>query len=139
MNDKSKLEERISSLEHRVFVLEEKLKNPNDIRPAVSREKTLSEQEYLREKKPNSAVEKTLFLGNYLEKYKGMNSFTVEDLRRAFRAARESIPSNISDNINKNIKKGFLMEDSPKGTKKAWMLTTTGEKRIKGKVEGDFK
>ena len=134
MKSISQLEEQISSLEQRVSVLEKKLENPNSVKPVVGKKKILSEREYLRDKKPASIVEKTLFLGNYLEEHKGIDSFTAEDLRNAFRAACEPYPSNINDNINKNIRKGFFMEDAPKEDKKAWVLTLTGEKLVREKL-----
>ena len=126
------LEDRIVQLEQRIAVLEEKLADSHSENDRVrfDKLKKLSEKEYLLEKKPVSAVQKTLFLGNYLEKHKGMDSFTVDDLRNAFRAAREPSPSNINDAINKNMRKGLLMETVSKENKKAWVLTATGEKIV---------
>lgn len=132
MENKDLLEERITQLEQKVASLEKKLESSSNVSefPNSDNQKLLSEKEYLLETKPDTTVQKTLYLGNFLEKYKKMSSFTVEDLRDAFRAAREPLPSNINDAINKNMKKGLLMEVKSKDGKKAWVLTATGEKIV---------
>lgn len=129
MDSKQSLEQRVVNLEQRVSLLENLFKSST---PTASSTKQISAKEYLLEKGPKSAVEKTLFLGAYLEKHKGKESFTVDDLRGEFRAAREPSPANINDMINKNIKKGFFMEGDTKDEKKTWLLTATGEKVIEG-------
>ncbi|RJR29245.1 hypothetical protein C4564_02810 [Candidatus Microgenomates bacterium] len=132
MDSNQSLEQRVVNLEQRVSSLENLFKGSV---PSVSATKQISAKEYLLEKGPKSAVEKTLFLGAYLEKYKGRESFTVDDLRGEFRAAREPSPANINDMINKNIKKGFFMEGGTKDEKKTWLLTATGEKFLDSKNE----
>jgi hypothetical protein len=130
MENSTDLEKRLLDLEQRVLAVESELKGPVTL--AQERKKVLSEKEYLLEKNPKSTVEKTLFLGAHLEEHKGMGSFTIKDLRAAFRAAREPAPANINDMVNKNIQKGYFMETTAKDDKKTWMLTSTGEKTVIG-------
>jgi len=135
MKNKNTLEQRLQDLEQKVENLEKKLSG-NSTTPSahLNSGKTLSEKEYLLGKKPTDDVQRAFYLGRYLEEYKRMESFTAEDLRNAFRVAREPVPSNINDKINKNVAKGYFMEVDPKDDKKAWVLTSTGEKVISDKI-----
>ena len=102
----------------------------------AQKQKKLSVKEFLRSKKPNSDVQKTLAIGYYLEKHEKMSSFNVDDLRKAFKAAKESKPSNIHAFINQNIFNGHIMDyDEKKDNKKAFVLTASGERF----VENNFK
>ncbi len=76
-------------------------------------------------------TQKVLALGYFLEHMGGTPSFNVPDLVGAFRAAREKLPANMNDAVNKNIARGFFMAaDAPKDAKKAWYLTATGERYV---------
>ncbi len=97
--------------------------------------KPLSIREFLNEKNPNSDTDKTLAMGYYLEKYKGLTPFNKNDLKKIFIEAREKIPLNINDKINLNIRKGYIMEVGEKEGFKAFQLTNSGEKY----VENNFK
>lgn len=89
--------------------------------------KKLSIREFLISKKPGNDVQKTLTIGYYLEKHEDLSSFNVRDLEDGFRSAREPVPENISDKVNKNIRKGHLMEaEQKKDNKMAWVLTNSG-------------
>lgn len=55
----------------------------------------------------------------------------MKDIESGFRAAKEPLPKNINDNINKNISKGHMMEaEQKKDNKLAWVLTNTGEQCV---------
>jgi len=134
MKNSNQLNERLTKLEERVGILEQKLEGmtlPEDRIEPIKKLKPLSEKEFLLEKNPEDDVQKTFYLGSYLEDYKKVDSFTAEDLKNAFRSAREPVPSNINDKINKNVSKGLFMEVDSKDGKKAWVLTATGEKLAK--------
>jgi hypothetical protein len=99
-------------------------------------QKQLSVKEFLLSKKAKSETQKTLLLGYFLENYLSFSSFNTSDLENVFRQAKEPLPKNINDTVNKNIAKGFLMEAAElKDNKKAWTLTNTGEMA----VENNFK
>jgi hypothetical protein len=102
---------------------------------SMSNKKT-SAKEFLLTKVVKSEVQKVLALAFYLERQEGLSSFNVPDLEGVFRSAREKLPKNMNDAVNKNISRGFLMEAAEKkDSKKAWNLTSTGERF----VENDMK
>lgn len=133
-NDPVTIEEKISKLEERVTVLEKAFSGRTAASQNLStdsNDKGLSAKEFLLEKNPKDDVQRTFYLGGYLEKIKGMSSFTIEDLRGAFRSAKMPPPENLNDKVNKNIGKGFFMEaENIKENKKAWVLTVTGETQL---------
>jgi hypothetical protein len=96
-----------------------------------SLKKRASVREFLLTTKAEDKVQTTLLIGYFLEKNESMGSFTVKELERSFIQAKESVPTNTNDMINKNISKGFIMEtEEKKDGKKAWCLTNTGEKFV---------
>lgn len=119
------IEERLSELEQRVNKLEGAPILTSD------KQKKISAREFLIEKDLESEPQKTLALGYYLERVEEMSSFNVNDLMQIFNSAKEKRPKNINDAVNKNIAKGLIMEAmEKKDSKKAWVLTSTGEKHI---------
>lgn len=133
MKEVSLLTLKIENLEQRVSKLESLLERSVEL---PSHKKKLSIKEFLLSIKPVNDVQKTLAIGYYLEKYQGVTSFNIDDIGNYFRLAKESSPKNMNDKINMNIKKGHIMEvKEKKGNKKAWEITSRGEKF----VEEDFK
>ncbi|MEM2125724.1 MAG: hypothetical protein QXQ53_04935 [Candidatus Methanosuratincola sp.] len=56
-----------------------------------------------------------------------MKSFNVQDLEKGFRDAKEKVPVNVNDCVNKNIRKGHMMDaEEKKDGIKAWCLTNSG-------------
>ena len=97
----------------------------------VPRTKKSSAKEFLLTKNPKTDTQRLLALGYFLEYMSGMDSFNINDLESAFRAAKEKPPGNINDVVNKNIARGFLMDVAiRKDSKKAWCLTSTGEQYL---------
>jgi len=71
-----------------------------------------------------------------LENQEGLASFNVGDLDRVFRLAREKLPKNLNDAVNKNISRGLLMEAAErKDSRKAWHLTSTGERFVENEMK----
>jgi hypothetical protein len=125
---------RLDELEARVGKLESALGNASAI--SISREKKLSAKEFLIDKNVKSETQKVLALSYYLERIETIEPFNVPDLENVFRSAREKIPSNLNDAVNKNIAKGFLMEaKQKKDSKKAWNLTATGERYVESALK----
>lgn len=127
--DPAALEARINKLEERVA----KLEMPSAIvnSPERAQGKKMSAKEFLLTKNIGSELQRAVALAFYLERQEGMTSFNVADLENAFRAAREKLPKNLNDAVNKNIARGFLMEAAEKkDSKKAWQLTATGERFV---------
>lgn len=117
-------EKRISDLE---TLIKEK--------PASAR-KELSIKEFILQKKATRDLDKTMAVGYYLEHNRNISPFNIKDLEQLFGEAKEPLPKNINDAVNKNIEKGFIMESKEKkDKKKTWALTATGERY----VENGFK
>lgn len=120
--------DRLSKLEERVARLESKLTEPEGVR---SKSRGQSVAEFIRATSPASVVEKTLVIGYFLEHFEGVNPFNARDVESAFRRAKEPPPANVNEAINKNIRKGLVMEAAEKKDGlKAWMLTNSGDSRV---------
>lgn len=127
---------RMDALEGRIEVLEKQLSVSG---VSVSKSpKKVSAKEFLLTKELKSETQKVLALAYFLEHIEGMTSFNVPDLESAFRAAKEKVPMNMNDAVNKNIVKGFIMEaEAKKDSKKAWYLTSTGERHTETELSTD--
>src|SRR5258708_6875204 len=113
---------KVSDLEKRVEKLEQMFSTttPKEQTTTQRRSQT-SVVEFLREKKPTSAVEKALTFAVYHENQSGKDVFNVDDVLSLWRQAKESPPTNVNDLINKNIKKGLIAEEKvEKGQRKCW-------------------
>jgi len=132
MNADLKLQERVRSLEERVKKLEDLLLSASAGGSVITKHKKSSAKEFLQTKQLSTDTKKVLSLGYFLEYMEGMESFNVSDLEAAFRSAKERLPTNMNDAVNKNIARGFLMEAAEKkDSRKAWCLTSTGEQFVK--------
>jgi hypothetical protein len=120
---------RIGKLEARVEKLEAQF--GSETAAGAPKEKKLSAKEFLLSKNLKIETQKVLALAYFLEREEGLASFNVQELETVFRAAREKLPKNMNDAVNKNIARGFLMETrEKKDSKKAWQLTSTGERFV---------
>lgn len=125
------LEKKLEEHEKRISKLEKLFRSkPQEVK------KEISIRELILSKKPKSDVQKTLLIGYYLEKYRGMPFFNAKDLEEGFKESKEKVPPNINNKVYRNVKKGHMMElKKKKGELKTWNLTITGERF----VENDFK
>jgi hypothetical protein len=124
---------RFESLEERVEKLEGILGNESAI--SLPKERKLSAKEFLLTKNLRAETQKALALAYFLEREEGLACFNVQDLETAFRSAREKLPKNMNDVVNKNIARGFLMEaKEKKDSKKAWQVTSTGERFVESEM-----
>lgn len=120
------IEKRIQDHEKRISELEKLLQGKPD-----SVTKKISIKEFVLTKNATDDQRRTLTIGYFLEKYGGNTSFNITDINKGFRDAKIKPPQNINDKVNKNIAKGYMMEAvEEKDNKKAWVLTSTGEKII---------
>lgn len=93
--------------------------------------KSLSPSEFIKKIAPKNQSEKALVLSHYLEKYKGMESFSTSDLTEIAKEARQSRFTNISDTVAKLVQQGLLMGAGEKENKqRVFVLTTTGEELV---------
>jgi hypothetical protein len=77
-----------------------------------------------------------LAFGHYLEQQANATEFSVADINNCYYEAKIE-PSNISQSLVQNIRRGFVMEARSDGNsaKKRYRLTATGERRIQDLVE----
>jgi hypothetical protein len=125
---------RVAKLEERVDRLERA--SALGTLSATKQAKKMSAKEFLLTKAATSELQKVVALAHYLEHQEGLASFNIVDLEAIFRSAREKIPKNMNDAVNKNIARGFLMEAAEKkDSKKAWNLTATGERFVENEMK----
>jgi hypothetical protein len=111
--------------EKRISALENKGEKP------IQSSEGISLKEFILSKNPSSEANKALIIGYYLDRHRKISPFTIKDLEQVFREAREPLPSNINDVVNRNIVKGLMMEaEGKKDGHKAWTLTSTGERFV---------
>jgi len=127
------LEARLANFERRLSVLEQRLlAGPA---PSQAKAKPLSIQEFLAAKRPMTDLERTVMVAYYLEHFAQISPYNINDLKDAFRQAREPLPANINDAVNKNIQKGLMMEAGErKEGHKSWVLTGTGESFVSSRA-----
>ena len=98
----------------------------------TSSQKKLSLKEFIISQAPSNAVQTTLTIGYYLENHDSVSPFNAADLEQGFREARETVPPNINDKANQCVKNGyFMVEKGKKDSKKAWIVTRTGEELVR--------
>lgn len=120
------IKKQLENHENRICFLEAQPQNKE-----VSTGKKLSVKEFLISKKPKTDIDKTLIIGYYLENSDNCLPFNAKDIENGFRNAKETSPKNVNDVINKNIRKGFMMEaKEKKDGKMAWELTNLGEQCV---------
>jgi len=83
---------------------------------------------YLKNKKFTQHSDIILDIAYFMERFKHIDSFTIEDIRKMYDEARIKPPVNLSDSIAKLEKfKGFLIEcKEKKDGRKAWRLSSQG-------------
>jgi hypothetical protein len=123
--------DRIISLEKRVTELEESLRGISRNSTVVKPQDRMSVNEFIRTKKLDDDVKRTLTIAYYLDYFEKMESFNGEDLKKWFRLAKLAIPKNINDKVNMNVKNGHLAElEEKKDSKKAWYVTNSGAEYV---------
>lgn len=138
---KEMLQEILSSvrrIEARVSqnIGEPKADGTKNVAPDAALQKKKSIKEFLLELSPNDAVQVTLAIACYLETSESISPFNIDDLEKGFRAAKETIPRNLNDKVYISIKHGYMMEaEKKKDSKKAWVVTRTGEEYVKNKFK----
>ena len=127
---------KINNLEKKIAEVEKRLSRIED---AISvgnvqkiKAKNLSIKEFILAKKPKDDSQKILAIAYFLEKYDGLSSFNAKDLVGGFEKAKEKMPANINDRVNKIIgNTGYIMEArEKKDNLKTWTLTNSGERFI---------
>ena len=119
------LENRVADLEARISALEDE--SVIAVPQSSGNRRNVSVNEFLKEKGPKTAMETTLVLAVYNERFNNTDSFSVNDLLELIRKAKQKKPANVNDLINKNISKGYFEEDKVgEDKKKRWYVTSSG-------------
>lgn len=92
--------------------------------------KRMAVAQFFKKAGPKTDVARALTAGYYLEKFENAESFTSTEIAQTIRNAKISPPSNPSDAVNKNIRKGLIMTAGDKDGKMAFVLTSDGEDAI---------
>jgi hypothetical protein len=136
--------QEIETIKEQIRDLDERLRKIEDLtnQPSLPKnfEKQMSLREFVLSKKPSGNPQIGLCVLYYLEYYENKESFNVADLEAGFRRAKEKVPSNVSDVLQKIAKKGFIdqTKSSAKG-KNEWTLTNSGVKEVEDGFKGGSK
>jgi hypothetical protein len=124
-----KLEKRLEQHEERIRVLEE------EVNDSVSLDMDLSMPEFVNnECNASTHQERVISIAYYLRAYEDQDSFTKNDLEKAYQRCGES-STNFSARASEAVKEGFLkVEDN--GRPRHWSLTKTGAEEVEG-LKGD--
>jgi hypothetical protein len=88
-----------------------------------------SVREYLIASKATKISQKVTVIGHYLlEAESGKETFTMAELKKGFRDAKEPVPKNPNRDINKTIKLGWIASRD----KDLYYVTSTGIQAIEG-------
>lgn len=81
---------------------------------------------------PSGHTDLAMIFSYWLHHKENMASYNITDIDGCYSAARVTPPSNLTDTMNKNQKKGYLMPASEKKeARKAWVITQSGEEYVK--------
>lgn len=90
---------------------------------------SLSLREFINRHNPKRNPEMIATMADYLRQYRNMHDVTRNDLIKAYESCKESVPKNLSRDINWTCKVGWLAERH--GKKDNYYLTDSGEKAVK--------
>jgi hypothetical protein len=127
------IERMIREHEGRIKKLEEIF---NDKEKITVPQKDVSINEFINKKAASDDLRRTATFAYFLDKHEAKKNFNYDDIIDCFKRAREKLPQNVSDKINKCIKKCWISESNEKKDgKKSYYITNTGITA----VETDFK
>lgn len=134
--DENNLETRIKDLEYRVKDLEEGLQGITRQGTVVKPQDRISINEFLKTKKLDDEVKRTLSIAYYLDYYEKLESINADDIKKWFRLAKFLVPKNVNDKVNMNVKNGHMAElREKKDSKKAWYVTNTGAELVETELQ----
>lgn len=94
-------------------------------------EKPYSPGELFASKEWSTEVDKVVVAGHFLEHYKKLSSFTIENIRSCLISAKVSVPKNVNLAIFQAVQRSWMMEvPAENSKKKAWSLTQSGQRKV---------
>lgn len=97
---------------------------------SLIRKTELSLREFLNDVAPSTNKERITAIAQYLYEAKGKESFSTEDIKSSFRAAREQLPKNLSRDLTTALAYGWIDEAGDKGR---YHVTSTGAKAVQNR------
>jgi len=95
--------------------------------------KTLKVPEFLIEHGYSTDADKVLLVAAYVERYNPDVALTSAEIKLIIKRAKIGCPLNISDCVQKNIRKGFMAQaEMKKGRANVFSVTCTGDAHIDG-------
>jgi hypothetical protein len=92
--------------------------------------KPLSPAQFFKSCSPRTDTARALVAAYFLEKQRNAENSTSSEIRDLIRQAKVPPPTNVSESINQNIRKGYLMTAGDRGNKMAFVLTSDGESAV---------
>jgi hypothetical protein len=134
--DKAWVEKKFKELTERKMAIPEAItpeESSTHSTKALAEELPASLVELIKSKgNPSGHTDLALIFSYWLHHKEKMNSYNKIDIENCYSEARITKPTNATDIMNKNQKKGYLMlpTEKLKDGKKAWVITQTGEEYI---------
>jgi len=130
--DKAFVEEKFKELlELKSVTVSKETVSPPSTKPQGETGKRMSLAEFLKTKNPKGHDDKILVFGYFIEKIEGASSFNVDDIKKCYRDAKIPPTKNIPTYTTLLTKKGYVMDaEDKKDSKKAWVLTKSGEEYV---------
>lgn len=108
---------------------------PSSLTP--KREKPYSAAEFFASKSWITEIDKVVLGGFFLERFGGIENYTIQEIKNCLIAAKIGLPKNVNLAILQAAQKGWIMEiPSQGGPRKSWALTQTGERRVEEMTPG---
>jgi hypothetical protein len=98
--------------------------------PTVSARKAQSPAQFFKSCNPRSDTARALVAAYFLEKHKNAENVTAAEIREIIREAKVPPPTNPSESVNQNIRKGLLMAAGERDNRRAFVLTSDGEAAV---------
>jgi hypothetical protein len=98
--------------------------------PIPAHTKPYSAVELFASKEWRTEIDKVVLAGFFLERFGGIQTYTIREIKDCLVSAKVSLPKNVNLAILQAAQRGWIMEVPSKGgTRKNWALTQTGERR----------
>lgn len=130
------IKEKIKNLEIKYENLNKRVSNleSNNKKEVDKKYKAISINEFLIKKSPSSFVDKVVCFGFFIEHYKNIEHFNVDEIKNYFKKAKEKLPANLHDQFNKAVRRGLIKVKGQKDKKTSYILTKTGNEYVKNNL-----
>ena len=124
------LRTQVEDLQERISELEQRLDGGR------SQEATGDIRQFVESLNPSSHTERSLAIAYYLESYRGLENFTVNDIENGYHECRVQTGSNMSDVLGRMEGNNWLLRDGKENRKQLWRLTASGLNKVEEDIDG---